>query len=133
MDLYSRNWFRALSWLLVLAYMGLIFWLSSLTVLPVAMRFPYEDKFIHAAAYAVMGFLAANAFSEGPHKKRFWLAFMVASLYGISDEIHQAFVPGRDASVWDWCADTTGAWMGAYLYLKSEPVWRKSKRNPLPR
>lgn len=133
MNLYSKKWFRALSWLFLVVYMGLIFWLSSLTLLPVEMNFPYEDKLIHACAYAVMGFLAANAFSEGPHKRRFWLAFMLASLYGISDEVHQMFVPGREASGWDWLADAVGAWIGAYLFLKSEPVWRKRERDPLPR
>ncbi|MGZ3693515.1 MAG: VanZ family protein [Bdellovibrionota bacterium] len=133
MSLYSKTWFRAISWLLVAAYMGLIFWLSSLSVLPVAMPFPYEDKFVHTAAYAILGFLAANAFSQGSHKRRFWLAFVLASLYGITDEAHQYFVPGRDCSIWDWCADVTGAWLGAYLYLKSEPAWRKGPSDPLPR
>lgn len=133
MTLYEKKWFRVFSWALLVAYMGLIFWLSSLTVLPVPMRFPYEDKLIHAIAYAVMGFLAGNAFADGTQKKRFWLAFALVSLYGISDELHQAFVPGRETSFGDWLADTVGAWIGAYLYLKSEPVWRKQANYPLPR
>lgn len=133
MNPYSKTWFRAISWLFVFVYMGLIFWLSSLTTLPVALPFPYEDKLVHAAAYAVLGFLAANAFAKGSNKKRFWLAFMLACAYGISDELHQYFVPGREASVWDWSADVVGSWIGAYLYLKSEPAWRKSASDRLPR
>ena len=39
-----------------------------------------------------------------------------ASLYGISDEIHQSFVPFRDAEVSDVIADTIGAFSGVYLY-----------------
>jgi VanZ family protein len=31
------------------------------------------------------------------------------ALYAASDEIHQAFVPCREASVWDILLDTTGA------------------------
>lgn len=133
MNLYNRSWYRVLSWLALLGYMGVIFYLSSLSVLPVPLNYPYEDKIVHAGAYWVMGFLAGNAFAEGTHKKRFWLAFSLVSLYGISDELHQVFVPGRDASVKDWFADVVGAWLGVYLYLKSEPVWRKTGRDPLPR
>jgi VanZ family protein len=33
----------------------------------------------------------------------------LSSLYGISDELHQSFVPGRTPDVHDWIADTWGA------------------------
>jgi VanZ family protein len=37
------------------------------------------------------------------------VSLLIASLYGVSDEVHQAFVPGRDSSPFDWLADTIGA------------------------
>ena len=40
-------------------------------------------------------------------------AVILAALYGLSDEIHQAFVPGRMADPWDWMADGFGAAIGA--------------------
>jgi len=60
-----------------------------------------------------------------------------ASLYGISDEIHQSFVPERDGSLLDVVADVLGAVCGVYVYhrwvrsgkdgiLKSEVGMRKS-------
>lgn len=126
MKLFDHPAYRAFSWVLLFAYMGLIFYMSSQSTLPIPMRFPYEDKVLHFLAYNLLAFLAAHAVSQGTHKRRFWVAFAVASLYGISDEVHQYFVPGRDCSAVDWLADSFGAWMGAYLYLKSEAVWRKS-------
>ena len=32
------------------------------------------------------------------------------------DEVHQSFVPGRDASVYDWLADTLGAGFGVLVF-----------------
>ena len=34
---------------------------------------------------------------------------VVASAYGVTDEWHQTFVPGRSSTVSDWVADTLGA------------------------
>ena len=52
--------------------------------------------------------------------RRIWIAWAVingigASLYGISDEIHQIFVPGRTADPIDWLVDTCGAALGAFI------------------
>jgi VanZ family protein len=40
------------------------------------------------------------------------------SLYGVSDEIHQAFVPGRSSDVLDWMADTAGTLVALYLFRR---------------
>jgi VanZ family protein len=48
-----------------------------------------------------------------PSRRWAVLAVGLASLYGVSDEVHQAFVPGRNADVFDWVADTTGALLAA--------------------
>lgn len=48
----------------------------------------------------------------------------IASAYGISDELHQSFVPGRDCNVWDWLADTLGAIIGAGLVMVSARKWK---------
>jgi VanZ family protein len=117
----QRSWLHLfLAWAATLAYMGLIFYCSSLSILPIPMRFLYQDKLMHGAAYFILACLLSHSISNGGLKRRFLLAFLIASLYGISDEFHQHFVPGRDVSVWDWLADSVGAWVGAFLYLRTE-------------
>ena len=44
--------------------------------------------------------------------RRILIVVAIVSTYGIIDEIHQSFVPGRSCSVFDWVADTLGAGMG---------------------
>lgn len=45
--------------------------------------------------------------------RRVWLAVLIAFLFGISDEVHQYFVPNRSADVMDVVADVVGATLGA--------------------
>ena len=50
--------------------------------------------------------------------------------FGISDEIHQSFVPGRSPDLWDLVADSLGALLGAYLApLLVRYPWR-GRREP---
>ena len=73
-------------------------------------RFPAgADKIGHAGAYAVLGALLTLATG------RPWLAVLLATLFGVSDEIHQYFVPGRHADVLDVVADAVGALIGALV------------------
>ncbi len=43
------------------------------------------------------------------------IASILASFYGITDELHQAFVPMRTPDVTDWGLDTLGAFAGALV------------------
>ncbi|HTN53893.1 MAG TPA: VanZ family protein [Anaeromyxobacter sp.] len=110
---------RVGAWILVLAYAGLIFWLSSqanpLPFLPRAWL--ARDKVLHALEYAGLGALLFVALrGRGPRAWRLaLLAAVLASLYGASDEWHQSFVPGRDADPLDWAADSAGALAGATI------------------
>lgn len=90
-------------WTPALVLMGLIFALSSLPDPSPPVRFAHSDKVLHAAAYAA---LAASLLIPGLPPLR---AAGAAALYGATDEIHQRFVPGRDASLGDWAADLAGA------------------------
>ena len=91
-----------------MAYCLLIYALSAQANLPLPLAFSGQDKLMHAAAYAGMGYLCWHAW-RGSRAYRMVGAVLFCSLYGISDEWHQSFVAGRDASVFDWLADTAGA------------------------
>lgn len=110
-------WHR-LSLLLALGWMALLFYLSSQPYLDVPSLVPDQDKFLHFGAYGVLGALILGALRPTPTgygRAQALLASAVASLYGVSDEIHQLFVPGRDADVLDWLADTSGALVATLL------------------
>lgn len=73
----------------------------------------------HFGGYAVLGALLLVAFlHETPVQGRaLAYAVLAASLYGVTDEIHQAFVPGRTPDAVDWGVDTLGALAGASATL----------------
>ena len=74
-------------------------------------------KCAHYSIYLVLGVLTALAF--GRHTvsgtKRFALSQLWCSLYAVSDEIHQIFVPGRAGRVLDVLIDSAGALCGIAL------------------
>lgn len=108
--------FKALfTWLLTISYCYFIYYLSSKTKLPdAASLFEGEDKIMHAGAYFIMGLLFFISFlsSDFKLKKAGILSFIFTTLYGISDEIHQYFVPNRNMDLLDLLADMLGAYMG---------------------
>jgi VanZ family protein len=82
--------------------------------------FPFVDKVLHFVAYGIMGILFYRAYQTLRIKDNIQMLMLLsvvsASLYGLSDEIHQYFVPFRDAEVTDVIADIFGAVCGVYLY-----------------
>ncbi len=127
MKYWETKSYRVFSWLLVLGYMALIFRLSAQPDVHLPEGIPNVDKVLHLLEYSGLAFLLAHAIPGAHHRKRFWLAWVIAVLYAGSDEIHQYFVPPRTCDFFDWLADATGSWIGAWLYLKSESIWRKTK------
>lgn len=88
-------------------------------------------KIAHVTEYAILGLLVWRAIRKpGPGNPRPWLwsqaafALLFVALYATSDEIHQAFVPTRQASVWDVLLDTVGGAFGL-LFLWILGRWRK--------
>ena len=98
--------------------MVLIFVMSSLPDPPDAPG-GLSDISAHALGYAALGVLVlrglANARWNGVTFGLAAAAVGLTALYGLSDEIHQRFVPGRVADVRDLMADTIGALVGVAL------------------
>ena len=106
-------------WGPVCAYAAVIFYMSSQSHpeehLPLVIHL--SDKVLHAIEYAVLGALCYRALRLSRHdawrRQAIPLAILFSSLYGISDEVHQWFVPFRESSWHDWLADTIGGTIGA--------------------
>jgi hypothetical protein len=110
---------RLWAWLPPVAYGVAIFWASSSpNPFPFAVgRFLSQDKLLHAIAFAGLGAVLVRTLRLAGVPPRAWvaLATIAASAYGLLDEWHQSFVPGRSPDPRDWIADTLGALAGAAL------------------
>jgi len=116
-------------------YCAIIFYLSSLSDVSVpGFEFPGADKAAHALIY---GGLAATVWyglkqSNEIVKRGLLLGMplLFALMYGLSDEYHQLYVPGRAFDWLDWLADGVGALM-AVLALNYWDERRSTKRTPV--
>ncbi len=107
-------------WAPAILYAGLIIFLSSD---PSPERhFPdefaiFNDKIVHVFEYAILGILCYRVFQfgagPGPSQFSVYLAILTAGIFGLTDEIHQSFVPNRIADKLDFLADCTGALIGS--------------------
>lgn len=95
----------------MIAWMGVIFWLSSRPTLPQMPARDLQSVLGHLGAYAILALLLAWALLAGarPPLTALAIAWFVAVLYGVSDEIHQSFVPNRHPDVFDVLTDAAGA------------------------
>ena len=107
--------------------MGLIFFLShqsgsSLELPPI----PLADKLAHALIYGILAWAALLALPADTRNSRPGLSglsvVLFCLLYGISDEFHQSFIPGRDPSLADLAADVAGSICVVML-------WYRRRRN----
>ena len=107
-------------WAPALAQMAAIFAASSLEVVP-SLPGGLTDYTGHFIGYTLLAALAMRGFSRGRwsgvNGRSGWQAVVMSSLYGVTDEFHQSFVPGRNPSVADWCVDTLGACVGVGLVI----------------
>jgi len=101
----------ALRWAAVIAWMGVIFFLSAQSKLPdLTPGLPgLEEIGGHLIAYGVLAALLWWALrGTGVRYPATW-ALVLAVSYGATDEFHQSFVPGRDMSLSDLMVDLIGA------------------------
>ncbi len=107
-------------WFPVFIYSLLIFIQSSYPTPEQVPDWSYLDKLLHVVCYALLGVLFLRAFRTTRIKQNVKLLIMLSilcsSLYGISDELHQHFVPYRYADVMDALADILGSVCGVYIY-----------------
>jgi hypothetical protein len=129
----DRRWPRhgalRLAWLWgpAVAQMAIIFAASSIPDLG-TLPGGVSDSSGHSIGYAILGALLLRALAQGRLSEVTWgralAAFLLASVYGVSDEAHQAFVPGRFPDPLDLLADSIGAAVAVTLCLAAARVRR---------
>ncbi|MFH2063752.1 MAG: VanZ family protein [Pseudomonadota bacterium] len=82
---------------------------------------PFLDKLIHFLVYGLLGALFFRAIRNRDNRRHgrirlIIMGIMSASLYGITDEIHQSFIPERVADIYDVMTDILGSSAGVLLY-----------------
>jgi len=97
-----RVWGPAAAWAV------LLFLLSSIPGGVGGLALPISDKLVHAALYAVLGSALAFGRARSPMVVPHLVLLCLGALYGVTDEVHQAFVPGRSPDIADWIADVVG-------------------------
>ncbi|WP_227551433.1 VanZ family protein [Metabacillus sediminilitoris] len=119
--------------ILPLIYMALIWFLSS-NPADAFVKTPFSfdallKESLHLIEFAILYWLIAIAFMA--HHK--WserasiLAGVFAILYGLTDEIHQSFVPYRTATVIDFVKDTIG--VAVSYWIAKRKFFKKNKRS----
>lgn len=102
---------RVQAWALVFAWMAMIFGLSAQSRLPDLgpNLIEIQDIIGHFVVYAGLAFWLARALRRTPGVRHplVWTV-VLATLYALSDELHQAFVPNRHADPFDILVDLLG-------------------------
>jgi len=88
----------------------------------------------HFTEYAILALLTLRAVGPPPAPRQAaqalrmaTVAFLVASAYAATDELHQVFVPGRTASLGDVLIDMSGA--SAAVSAATLWRWRRARKN----
>ena len=95
--------------------MAMIFGLSSFSTLPTPPG-GLSDYHAHFAAYAGLAVVTTRALAKGLRDISWGVvtgAIAISTVYGLSDEYHQLFVPGRTFDLLDLAADAVGSAAGA--------------------
>jgi VanZ family protein len=105
----------------LISYLLLIFIASSIPGEEIPkIGFEFSDKLIHAVVYLILFILFFYSLkyqtkSVKLRNNAIMFAGIFSALYGVTDEIHQKFVPMRSCEFSDWVADVTGVILGIFL------------------
>jgi VanZ family protein len=119
-----------LRWAPAAAWMALIFVLSAQPGLRISQDASVDGPIrhlVHVGMYAVLGVLLVHALHGSSWPVIGLAAWAIATLYGVSDEIHQSLVPDRSGNLLDVSLDAIGAGLGI-VAVAAWPVVRDRLR-----
>ncbi|MGE5446504.1 MAG: VanZ family protein [Ignavibacteriales bacterium] len=113
----KNTWLRTI---VLLAYMGFIFILSSIPGREIPSALSSYDKLIHFFLYLILGLIFTyflSGLKSGLAQIMVGFAtFFFIAIYGLSDEVHQTFTPGRTFELLDIITDVLGGVTGWLLF-----------------
>ncbi len=111
----SRSYIPAIVWAILIMAVSSIPNLSTPNF-----RFSFADKIAHFVEYFILGLLTTNAARGFVEKTRtaFLISAILASAYGVLDELHQMLIPGRSVEVLDMASNVTGAVFGSFIIAR---------------
>lgn len=116
-------------WAPVFLYAGLIFYVSSIPGSEVP-SIGIDLSPMHIPEFYILSYLLFRALKSDIVNKSLtsaFLAIIISTMYGILDEIHQLFVPGRIFSVYDIFLNL----MGSVIILFNLYGWARFLKNKL--
>ena len=118
------KWFEKnnkVSWGVTILLALTIFYVSSMTFESSAgsQSFGLKATLYHIIIFFIFSFFLSISLTKGKNKKFILLAIGISILYGLSDEFHQSFVPGRVSSLSDVFLDSVGILFAIVIYFIS--------------
>ena len=113
---FEKYWFVSL--LIAIFFAGLIYYISDTPSSGFPSGLGIKTKIYHLGVYFLLAFFISLAIIRGKINNKYLIiiALLVSVAYGISDEIHQFFVPGRNSTFRDVFINTTGVLMAIVFY-----------------
>jgi VanZ family protein len=113
--------------------MAFITYMSSRSGLPdINQWFPNMDKIAHFGVYLILGISVQLAilgyFTEAGRRTLMISTVLFGLAFGITDEFHQSFVPGRDCSFGDLIADIIGVALSLIFIKYVILIFEKMKK-----
>ncbi len=126
MNRFFRHQFPAIVWAVA------IFIESSISTLaPPPLGVDFSDKIAHFIVFAILGALTIRAFQHSSstllNTHAILYGGLAATTYGLLDECHQYFVPGRYADVNDFIADALGVFFVQLIFVLLARLAKKRK------
>jgi len=115
------GWFeknRGISITIVIVMAVIIFYVSSLTFSGEVGKTSYISYIYHFTAFSYLSLFLLISLTKGkPTKNLIIIGILLAIIYGISDEIHQNFVPGRQSALKDILVNSIGIFITSIAYI----------------
>lgn len=122
-------------WVPSLLWAALIFSLSHMSAPPGTSLAP--DYVGHFLIYGCLALTLIWGITAGFRQlltgRRVLIVWLLATLYGISDEVHQSFIPERHASLQDVVVNTLGALIFSLGVYFAQAAYRRAAGKPTPR